>query len=746
MKTLKVILWMAIILLFIAVGVVLVFTTVYDPNVLKPQIVKKVEQHIGRKLVMDGDLSFTYYPWLGIESGRIALSNPDGFEKSPMIAADQIKIRVKLLPLLKKQVEVGKILIDRPKIDFIVRDDGVNNWDDLVSPSGKKASAGDGNDTGESDAVAMLTMLAVEGVQIKNGGLSYVDQANDQSLQISDMQFKTGELRLGESTDLDMAMNLEGGGLTKTTIKLLTGLSIDEQFKTIDLSETNIEVDKGEVITLESKQITYDLAADTLVSPLVKVQQLDAEAILSKINAQDIRKSAKVSGSVKMDSFNLAQLLKTNQIEIGLPDGLAESFAADFTYSYSPAGIKIGGLKASIDNRSLQGDFDISNWTAPRYGFELKLDKLDLDRLYPSGEKSKTNSNETGAASGPTPLPLEPFRKLDMDGNLVIGELKSSGLLVRDVEVKVKAQNGRVRLEPVVMSFADGKINAAIDYQVMPNGARIGVNTDLTSVDVGSLLSDMAFTDRLEGVGNLVVKLGAHGKDFDALISSLGGNIHLSMADGAIKGFDLQQMIINTKALAGSSAKDDSTDTGIDRKTRFAELAGDFIADQGVLRTSNLSMKAPALRFLGHGDVNLVTKSMDFKLDVNVVDTIMGQGGKSLENLKGVKIPFSIDGSLSSPRYRLNMAALLKERLKREALKKLTGDVPDEGAAQGVNQGEGQEGQTSEQLTLKQKAEKKLKKELGIEDDAQDTSDPKKSLEQELKEKAKKSLLKGLFD
>ena len=120
------------VLVVLAVSTVLVVLQVVDPNDYKPQISALVEEKTGRRLDLAGDLQLTFFPWVGIETGPLSLSNAEGFGDVPMISADNARIRVKLLPLIKRRVEAGTVVLDAPVVHLLTAVDGRTNWDDLA--------------------------------------------------------------------------------------------------------------------------------------------------------------------------------------------------------------------------------------------------------------------------------------------------------------------------------------------------------------------------------------------------------------------------------------------------------------------------------------------------------------------------------------------------------------------------------------------------------------------------------------
>ena len=85
------------------------FVFTFDANNYKPQIIEQVQKQTGRKLDIAGDIGLSVFPWIGLKVGKVSLANAPGFSARPFARIDQLDIKVKLLPLLKKQLEVVKV-------------------------------------------------------------------------------------------------------------------------------------------------------------------------------------------------------------------------------------------------------------------------------------------------------------------------------------------------------------------------------------------------------------------------------------------------------------------------------------------------------------------------------------------------------------------------------------------------------------------------------------------------------------
>ena len=82
----------------------------------KPEIEKKVTEYTGRPFILGGKLSLSLFPWVGVSLSDVHLGNPKGFKEKDFISIKSFEVRVKVLPLLSKTVEVKRFVLVEPRI------------------------------------------------------------------------------------------------------------------------------------------------------------------------------------------------------------------------------------------------------------------------------------------------------------------------------------------------------------------------------------------------------------------------------------------------------------------------------------------------------------------------------------------------------------------------------------------------------------------------------------------------------
>ena len=112
---------------FVVIGALLVLLLV-NPNDFKPKIAAAVKDSTGRQLNLQGDIKLSVFPWVALTLGPASLGNPPGFGDAPFLSFSRAEVRVKLLPLLSKHLEVARVVLDGLDLRLVKKPDGRANW------------------------------------------------------------------------------------------------------------------------------------------------------------------------------------------------------------------------------------------------------------------------------------------------------------------------------------------------------------------------------------------------------------------------------------------------------------------------------------------------------------------------------------------------------------------------------------------------------------------------------------------
>lgn len=129
------------ILLVVVVAGMSALVLLVNPNDFRGYMVKKVEQKSGYQLTLEGDLRWHIWPQLSILAGRMTLTAPGA--KAPVVSAENMRLDVKLLPLLSHQLFVKQVMLKNAVIRLTPDSEEHSQVDAPIAPAGSGADAAD---------------------------------------------------------------------------------------------------------------------------------------------------------------------------------------------------------------------------------------------------------------------------------------------------------------------------------------------------------------------------------------------------------------------------------------------------------------------------------------------------------------------------------------------------------------------------------------------------------------------------
>ncbi len=187
--------------LFIVLAVAL--TLLFDPNDYKDEIIKAVKDQTGRELRIEGKLGWSFFPWVGIETGKLELGNAPGFGPEPFARLDGAGAKVKLLPLLRKQIVVDTVFLDGLKLNLAKNAAGKTNWDDLVKPSTTEKPA---EKPAPGKEAVLISGISINKVDIRKADVTWKDQASNAQYAVRNLDLQTGKIVVGEPVDVQLGV------------------------------------------------------------------------------------------------------------------------------------------------------------------------------------------------------------------------------------------------------------------------------------------------------------------------------------------------------------------------------------------------------------------------------------------------------------------------------------------------------------------------------------------------------------
>lgn len=673
-KPLKIFLWTVGILLGLITTLAIALPLLFDPNAYREDIEAAVQQKSGRELRIIGDIKLTVFPWLGVRMGAIELGNASGFGDQPFARIDEVGVSVELLPLLDQEVHLDTIVLRGLQLNLSRNAAGTSNWDDLVEISEQTPEAEPKLEDSGTDKEFALKSLDVAAIEIENAALRFEDKQAGSRYSIEQIALKTGALRRAEPINISLSFVVDSSQPAVRAEVDLVGQAVAElQDSNFELRKLNLNTRlSGEAVPNGQQQIslTGDLGYNKnngtakMANGLLQAAGLNLTLELDA-NSLD-QETPKFAGRLNLKEFSPRSLMSALALE--LPATADRNVLSRASVNARIQGdtnsVSIRDLDIALDDSRLKGTVNIEDLGTQLTRFDLSLDQIDADRYLPpkaEGEAAEAGTEGEGTDINSIAIPTEALDAINAAGKLTAAKLKANGLKFEEVVLTLDALKGKPKTQNLKAKFYGGQIDETVVItQRSKGGPQIRTHGSLAAINAGPMLKDLLGDDTVSGLTNLRFDLNGQGKTVGDLRKSLGGTLTASAENGAVKGFNLAEKIRTAKArLRGESLQAQASE-----QTDFATLTASAVISGGVLKSEDLSAKNPLIRLTGAGSVDLFQETLDYTARPTIVETTKGQGGKDLDDLRGLTIPIRITGSWSDPKVKLGLEDALKDKAK----------------------------------------------------------------------------------
>ena len=639
-KTLKILaITLGSIVALLIVGAVIV-SLVLDPNKYKDTIIQIAKQYTGRDLKIDGKMSLSFFPWLGVELPPLTLSNAPGFDKKPFAEVKQAGIHVKLLPLLRKEIVVKQITLDGLRLRLAKNSAGVTNWDDLGGAKGAQKPV----DQPASDTDPSLGGLAIGSVAIRDAEVTWDDQMTGAMYSVKNMNLKTGQLAAGKPADLNL-----GFDFTSAAPKINTRVDVNAR-------------------------LTVDMDKQTLDMPKLSLEVAGMNLTLTDVKGSNIIKAPAFHGQLGIANFSPRTLMQKFGVKYETTDTKALAQASVHSaFSASSKDVQLKNIKITLDSTTINGSFALNDFAKLAYRFDINIDDIDIDRYMSPAATAKTQDVKTSKvnapAAAPAAIPLDSLRKLNADGAIKIKKLKATGIRSTDVSTQIKAKDGIINIGPSSARLYSGNYKGNVGIDARGKEPTFSINEKVTGVQVGPMLKDMQTFDNFSGTGDISLQLSGRGLNAKQITQTLAGSMAFSLKDGAIQGADLVKKMEEGRAMYDQlKGKPVRVKAQKGEKTAFNVFSGSAVITNGIAQNNDLILETPSMRATGKGSADLPNETLDYRMNIIQI--------KSAEK-KCANIPLLITGPFKDLNYAPDFAEILKcqgqkqiEKAKDEILQK----------------------------------------------------------------------------
>lgn len=587
------------------VAAIIAFLVIFDWNWLRGPLGRYASSQMQREVVITGDLRV--HPWSfspKAEAYGVRIGQPDWAAKvdpkgGQMVQLQRIAVQVKILPLLRGDVILPYLALDKPDVRLLRDKDGKANW-----------TFG----TGKSDKP--LKLPAIQRFVINDGTLRFDDR-------------QRGTLFVGTVNAQERAGDrggrfvLEGNG-------------------TLNRSDFTAEISGGPLLNISpSRPYPFDAHVRAGSTRIVAHGQVTKPFDLGRFETD-----LTVSGADLNRLHDLTGLTLPNTPPYKVSGRMVRKGPR---YDFQK-------LTGRIGDSDIAGDlFVLTGRERPYLEAELRSRRLDFDDLGSLvGAAPATGRGETASAGQKVEaaqrdatrrllpdatLQVERVRAMDAKVSYRAEAVNAPNLPLRKVSVDALLEDGVLTLNPLAFTFSHGDLRGKVRLDARPAVPRTDLDVRLTNGRIEEFIPIQS--DGKPAISGSVMaraKLTGVGNSVHRAASTANGEVTLVAPRGQMRQAFAELLGVNaSKGLILLLSKSQ-------KETPVRCAVADFSVKDGVMTTNHLVADTGVVLARGRGTINLATERMDFRIE----------GDSKKPRLVRLFIPITIRGPFLAPKIGLD--------------------------------------------------------------------------------------------
>ncbi len=663
----------------------------------KDYLLAQAKAALGRDIAI-GDIGVTLWGGLGVRVKNVSVAEDAAFAKQPFVRAEDLQVNMKLLPLLRKQFEVSRVILHRPVINVIKNDKGQFNFASLGREKEKEKKQGEKEKKKPSEKGGVRPAVLVSLVNIDGGQIQYEDRSEGIDFRANQVDLKVNDISFDRPVDVDLSAAILGAGKQNLKVKARIGpLSSEAELENLPI-EGDLDLDS---VPLANVEKTF---------PTIKKRYPQGFELAGAIGSK-----TRFSGRIGKDILpQIAGTLNLVGVSARLPQLPQPITDVNTKINFSGKTAELPESAFRIGKSQIRLAAKVASFAPLSLTYRLSSPELHLaDLRSESGERKKP----------------EVIKNLASDGTIVIkngalsyrGNLNSAGGMILDGDYTdlqtVVSFAGRVAtIESLGLNTFNGSLTAKGNYDMREATPRFAATATVKGMDLTQILrATSRSAHNIRGSINMDLDVTGAGKDWNAIQKTLKGQAKAEVINGALLDVNLAESVLsgatgisNAVNFVPADVRNKYPSIFNSKDTEFRQLKGSATISDGKVRTDDLVISAAEFETQGKGWFAF-DHTVDFrallllseKLSQDI--TNRAQQAKGLANSEGrLVIPFNLSGKLPGAKPRpdigyiaqaLGKGALQRglEGLFRKKSSKSAETSPDQSDSQGKKKSSPQE-------------------------------------------------------
>jgi AsmA protein len=551
-------------------------------DALQRAVEAQIRAVTGLELVVNGHIDVSVFPASYVSFHDVGLKGGDTTDAA--LQVDVLTANLRLLPLLLRRFEISDVMMLRPHIHVIRDGTGESNWTPFITTIAGAMKPGAENQVSFSE------------IRIQDGELNYEDAANHVSETLGDI-------------DLSLAWPSISRSFAATGQFDWRGERVDGSISASDF----VAMLSGDRSGLKARLASapLKLAFDGTVAN---------------------RTSLMMEGTATIDSVSLRNALRwMGQAPPGA--GGFGRFALRARANVVGGSVALTNVNVELDGNAAEGVMTFANNGRQILQATLAAGALDLTpyistfRLLASGARDWNRQL----------FDLNSLSTTDLDMRLSAARVTVGPSKLGRTALGANLRGGALALSVGEAQMYGGIAKGSFGIARSDAVADVKAEFQFTDVDLQACASELFGITKLSGRGNLSVSLVASGASPFGLAQSLDGTATLVGHDGAISGFNVEQLLkrLERRPLSGGGNFRSGS-------TPYDDLNVSVRFNDGIATAESIRVEGPGTRLTLTGTASVPSREYDLK---GIASLTSAPGGGD----KGFDLPFVVQGPWDDP-------------------------------------------------------------------------------------------------
>ena len=550
-------------------------------DALRQAVEAQIRAVTGLDLVVKGNIDISVFPASYVSFHDVGLKG--GGTADPALAVDVLTANLRLLPLLLQRFQIADVMMLRPHIHVVREADGASNWTPFIQTIARAMKPGADNQVSFSE------------IRIEDGVLAYEDAANHVTEALDDI-------------DLSLAWPSISRSFAATGQFDWRGERVDGSISASDFVAALSGDRSGLKARLASAPLK--LAFDGTVAD---------------------RTSMMMEGTLTIDSASLRNALRwIGQAPPG--SGGFGRFALKARANVVGASMALTNVNVELDGNVAEGVMTYSNNGRQTLQATLAAGALDFTPYISTFRLLASGAHDWNRQL----FDLNSLSTTDLDMRLSAARVTVGSTRLGRTALGANLRGGALALSVGEAQMYGGIARGSFGVARADTVADVKAQFQFTDVDLQACASELFGVNKLSGRGNLNVSLEASGSSPFGLAQSLDGTANLTGHDGAISGFNVEQLLkrLERRPLSGAGNFRSGS-------TPFDKLTVALKFSEGIATVEDIRMDGPAARLTLTGTASVPAREYDLKGVASLVSAPNGA--------PGFELPFVVQGPWEDP-------------------------------------------------------------------------------------------------